>query len=516
MTFLSILTAATDISAAAMTQTIESVQAQTHIDWEWCIVDDAYDGPAMRRLLTETARHDSRIRVYRRPQRGGPARAFQDALEISYGAAICVLEQGDLLHPEALATVDRVFDDRPDVDVVYTDEDTVTESGRHIEPFHKPGWSPDLLSGCMYLRHLTAYRASLARAAGGFRPEFDGAHDWDLALRATPRARLVWHVPEVLYHRRAEPGLPYATVEPEAGRRALADRLASAHVDATVEDADRQGYFRVRRRLAQQDRVGVVIPTAGTRAEDDGERLIDQCLTGLLERTDPPDTQILVVVSANAPEGLEDELRGFGGGDVHAVRVDGTFNYSRSVNTGALLTTTPYILLLNDDTEPLAADWLRRMVELASDPMVGVVGTRLLFPQGAVQHAGVTHSPDGLPYHPHAWRAEDAGQLDGARLRLNYLAVTGACQLMRREVFERVGGYDTRLPLNYNDIDFCLKVGTQGLRIVQANDVRLIHHESMTRPRGVNSVEQFAFLDRWKHQTLQDPYERSAATAPRR
>lgn len=508
---LSILTAVTDVSATAMAATIDSVRAQRSGDWEWCIVDDVCEDEELQRLLAATGGSDSRIRVYRRPERGGDARAYQDALEISYGAAVCVLDAGDMLHPDALGAVSDAFAASSAVDVVYTDEDTVTDTGRHVDPFAKPGWSPDLLRGCMYLRHLTAYRASLARVAGGFRPTFEGAHDWDLALRATALAASVHHLPRVLYHRRNEAGVPYATVDPDAGAAVLTDRLAAERVDGYAERADRPGYLRLRRRLTHSDPIGVVIPTAGTRSEQEGRRLVEQCLTALFDRTDPPgELRVVLVISENAPEGLEQELRGFGGQDVRAVRLTGSFNYSRSINTGVLLTRTPYVLLLNDDTEPLADDWLRRMVEIAADPAVGVVGTRLLYPQGATQHAGITHSPDGLPYHPHAWRGEDVGVLAAARLRENYLAVTGACQLMRREVFDRVGGYDTRLPLNYNDVDFCLKVGDRGWRIVQANDVRLVHHESMTRPRGVNSVEQFAFLDRWRHRTLLDPHEHSA------
>jgi GT2 family glycosyltransferase len=239
-------------------------------------------------------------------------------------------------------------------------------------------------------------------------------------------------------------------------------------------------------------------------------RLVDRCLEGLLDRTDYAPVDVIVVVSSNAPEDLQDELPERFGGRVRAVRLDGAFNYSRSINQGVLRTHSPYVLLLNDDTEPVAPDWLLRMVEAASTPDVGVVGAKLLYPGSLVQHAGVTHKSSGLPYHPHAGEHDGVGYFGETILSMNYLAVTGACQVVRREVFDAVGGYDTDLPLNYNDIDFCLRVIARGYRIVQLNAARLVHHKSVTRPRGVHSSEQDLFETRWGHQTRSDPFQRRA------
>jgi GT2 family glycosyltransferase len=513
MSLISVLTPVYNPEPAVLAEMIASVLAQSYGRWQLCLVDDASTDPAVSLMLGEWAQREPRISLLTRASNGGISRASQDALDLARGDVVALLDHDDLIHPDALGKINHAFHVDPQIDIVYTDEDKLTADGRHVEPFRKPGWSPEYLQGCMYLGHLTAYRTSLVRAVGGFRVGFEGSQDWDLALRATEQAREVHHIPELLYHWRIHAGSVSQSLEAKPWAVTAARKAVQSHADrtggATVEDSGHPGMFVVRPHLPSPPAVAVVIPTAGATLEGSEDRLIDRCLEGVLTATDYPPTEVLVMVSSNAPALVERELPARWGQVVQAIRIAEPFNYSRSINAGVLRTHSPYVCLLNDDTEPLHPDWLRRLVEVASQPTVGVAGAKLLYPTGDIQHAGVTHLPHGLPYHPHAGDPEGLGHFAELRLTMRYLAVTGACQVFRRTVFDEVGGYDDALALNYNDIDFCLRAVAAGYRISQVNTARLTHHESVTRRPGVHSSEQDLFLQRWGHITRSDPYYRA-------
>jgi GT2 family glycosyltransferase len=518
MSLISVLTPVYNTDPEVLDATVRSVLEQSYPRWELCLVDDASTDARTRRALAAWEGRDARIRITRRTVNGGISLASNDALETARGDVVALLDHDDLLHPDALGALNHAFVTDPLADVVYTDEDKVTSTGEHVDVFRKPGWSPEYLNGCMYLGHLTAYRTSLVRAVGGFRPELAGSQDWDLALRATEAARGIVHIPRVLYHWRVLAGSVAADIEAkpyalDAGRRAVADHLSRRGLEADLEDAAFPGWVTVRRRLTARPRVTAIIPTAGSvMDEGDGPyRLVDRCLEGLLHRTSYDEVDAVVVVSSNAPEGMELELPAAFGSRVTALRLEDRFNYSSSINAGASRTSAELLLLLNDDTEIVDPDWLTRLVEVASDPEIGVVGAKLLYPDGAVQHGGVTHDLDGYPHHAHLGIPDGPGYFGDLQLAMNYLAVTGACQVVRRDVFEEAGGYDPEFPLNYNDIDFCLRVVACGYRVVQENAATLVHHESVSRQRGVHTSELALFQERWGHQTRRDPFRRTIA-----
>lgn len=517
MSLISVITPVYDPEPSVLDEMIRSMMAQDYPGWELCLVDDRSTDPAVAKVLKAWDCRDSRVRVHRRSENGGISAASNDALAMARGDVVALVDHDDVVHPSALGSINHVFVTRPDVDVVYTDEDKLDLHGRRCDPFRKPDWSPDYLSGCMYLGHLSAYRTSLVRSVGGFTVGREGSQDWDLALRVTERARRVHHIPEILYHWRMSAASVALDVTAKpwaitAARLAVEAHAAWQHgAAAWVEESGYPGWFHVRTPPQKYLPVSVVIPTAGaTAGESEPYLLVERCIEHLLEHTDYPALDVMVVVSANAPEDLEHSLPARFGERVRAVRLEGAFNYSKSINEGVLRTDAPYVLLLNDDTEPLSADWLTRLVETASRPNVGIVGAKLLYPDGRVQHAGVTHMAMGLPYHPHAGEEDGYGYYGEKLLTMNYMAVTGACQLMRRDVFDAAGGYDTEFPLNYNDIDFCLRVGSLGLRVVLLNAAPMVHHESVTRRRGVHSSEQDLYLARWGHLSRQDPFHRRA------
>lgn len=509
-----------DVLDAAIT----SVLAQSYPSWQLCLVDDASTRSGVREVLERWAARDARVNVHFRATNGGIAAASNEALAMARGDFLALLDHDDLLHPDALAALNHVLVHDDAVDVVYTDEDKIDAAGTHSDTFYKPDWSPDYLTSCAYLAHLTAYRTRLVLEVGGFRLGYEGSQDWDLALRVTERARRIVHIRDVLYHWRISTesvssgaaAKPYAA---DAGRRALQDHFERQQVPVTLEESSHAGWFYPRRQLAAEPLVSVLLPTGGAFKPGTGtepELLVARCVRGLVTNTRYPNIEIICIISPGAPASLEAELAGIVAGRVpiRFRRTEGPFNFSATINLAATLAHGAQLLLLNDDTEALAPDWLDRMVESGTDPAIGAVGAKLLFANGRVQHAGVAHNRVGAPWHPGAGEEDGWGYFGMFLLPMNYLAVTGACLLTPAKVFWEVGGLDPALPLNYNDVDFCFKVGAAGYRIVQQNGAVLHHYESATRPPTVTYQEVNEFLERWGHLSRSDPFARPQVHEP--
>lgn len=523
---VSVLTPVFDTEPAVLTDLIESLRRQTLDRWELCAVDDGSTRDDTREHLRLWAAHDSRVRIYERPSRGGIVAASNDALAMALGDWVLLADHDDVVAEPLVADVAAVIAEHPDVDVVYTDEDKFDRPFHHFDAFFKPDWSPELLLAQDYLGHAVALRRSIVDDAGGFRPGLDGAQDWDLLLRVTERTDRVRHIGRVLYHWRSHPGStsrgtdakPYAL---EAGRRAVADALERRRIDGWVEPVpELPGYSTVRRRLAHPPLVSIVMPTIGAERELHGARvrLVDRALASLASTTAYDEVEIVAVVGEAAPDGLADELPGLARDrPLRVVRDTGRFDFARAVNRGVVHTSGELVLLLNDDIEARRPDWLVRLVEVLQDPEVGVAGARLLYADGRVQHAGVAHHAS-LPYHPHRGDADGPGYFGEVAVTRNYLAVTGACLLTPRSVYDEVGGLSPRFPINYNDIDYCLKVLQSGRRTAYVGQSVLIHHESATRDPSVTTGEITEWLRWWGHLVAVDPFvpdPRVPAHAPR-
>lgn len=492
MSHVSVLCDGRGADAADLTRLVDSLVAQKHPSWELLLVGagpGTFDDPRVRPVPYEGA---------------SVVGGLNAALDVARGNAVALVEPGWTLHAHAIPAVTVRFAAEPDADVVYTDEEWPGAGGAAV-PYFKPDWSPVALAGYHYLGGLTAYRTSLVRAVSGFRAGTDGVHAWDLALRATPHARAVTHMREVLCR---TSGPPWA-LDREAAAAVLAENLRGRDSALSVEpvDPEQGAWFRVRRSLDLWPRVSVVVPTAGGLGPDGG-RLVDRCLAGLLDETEHGELDVCLVVSGARGVETAAALRSSYGDRARVVALSGPFNYSRAVNAGVRATSGEVVLLLNDDVEVLSADWLRRMVERACAPDVGVVGAKLLFPDGTIQHAGVVCTPEGVPGHLELFRPDGTGYCGDLVLDMEYVAVTGACQVMRRSVFDLVGGYDPGLPLNFNDVDFCLKVRALGLSVVQLNAARLRHVGSATRSDSVHEHETELFLSRWHDAVVPDPYAR--------
>ncbi len=487
---------------------IDSVTSQSYERWELCLCDDSSDDPQLAEFLDHLER-DGRIRVARRAENGGISAATNDAAALATADFLVFADQDDELAAGALSYVARAAIDHADADVIYTDEDKLDVDGSRLEPHFKPDWSPDLLLSQMYIGHLLAVRRQLFIDVGRLRSEYDGSQDFDLTLRATEAARRVVHIPRVAYHWRKLEGSsaldyrakPYADV---AARSAVADALRRRSEDAVVEDGLWEGTFRVRRSIADPPLVSIVIPFR------DGAALLRKCITSIHATAGYERWEALLVDNRSwEPEtvALTQQL----GLDVKCrlLQYDNDFNWSAINNWAAEQASGDFLLFLNSDVEGSRVGWLNALVEHALRPEVGVVGARLLYPHGTVQHAGVVLGMGGgVAWHSFCHAPASApGYFSQAVVTRNYSAVTGACMMIRRDVFDSVGGFDETLAVGFSDVDLCLQVRDRELAVIYTPFAELIHHESATRGRGeFEAVETVELFRRWGSKIRSDPY----------
>jgi GT2 family glycosyltransferase len=506
---ISVLLPVYNVEEVYLRRAIESVRRQLYPHWELCVVDDGSAAPHVRRVLSRYARQDPRIKVARHDHNRGISAASNSALALASGEYIALLDHDDELAEHALFRVAEVLTADRGLDMVYTDEDKLEPDGRHVEPFFKPDWSPEYFLACMYTCHLGVYRTALVRELGGFRSQFDGAQDYDLVLRLTMRTKRIHHIPEILYHWRR---LPTSTAKSglakpgaaDAGRRALESHLADTGRAGRVEPGLAPGVQRVRFALTERPRVSIIIPSACRPARLGGETSYYalHCIESIRRLTTYDNYEILLLHNSPLPPDLAADLRRL---DVTPCPYDRPFNWSAVMNLGAERAEGTHLLFLNDDTEVITPDWLESMLEFGQQPQIGVVGARLLFPDGRLQHAGVAVL-DGIPGHPfYLAPASEPGYLCSNVVHRNCAAVTGACLLTRSDVFRRLGGFDEELYLNYSDVEYCLRVLKQGLRVVYTPHAELYHHESATQT-GAAEEELAAFRERWARDWRADPH----------
>ncbi len=511
----SILTPVYETPADVLRKMLRSVRRQSFPDWEHCLVDDGSLEPHVREILDRAAARDPRIRVKHRESNEGIVAASNDALEMARGEFVALLDHDDLLHPDALAHVAEAIELTPQADYIYTDEDKVDVGGRHSGPFFKPNWSPERMRTQMYTCHFSVLRRPLVEAVGGFDPEFEGSQDWDLVLKVTERARAIVHVPRVLYHWRmletsaaggGEAAKPWAF---EAGCRAVQAHCDRIGLPAKVErDAEDPGVLHLQPQLEQQPLVSIIIPTAGQIRDVRFKPavLVVNCVRSIIERSTYENYEIVCVVNDAIEPVILQELRDIAGDRLRLVRFSGPFNFSAKINLGAVRSEGEHLLLLNDDIEVTTPNWIERMVMYSEREEIGAIGGRLLWGDTRLQHVGVGFD-DGLPGHLYrGFAGSYNGYANAVLIARNCLAVTGACLMTRRDLFEQLGGLTTTLPINFNDVDYCLKVHARGHRIVYDPDLILYHFESSSRDPEVKDWEQYQLVDRWGHMVATDPF----------
>jgi glycosyltransferase involved in cell wall biosynthesis/tetratricopeptide (TPR) repeat protein len=490
---------------------IESVRRQVYPNWELCIADDGSTNPHMRDIVLGYGRLDRRIKLTFLDENQGIAAASNAALTLATGPWIALLDHDDELTPDALLEVAAAIAAAPAADLIYSDEDKITADGRvRYEPVYKPGWSPELLTSTMYVGHLSSYRKTIIEQVGGFRSEFDGTQDFDLALRVSEVARAVHHIPKILYHWRASATSAAANMTNKSyavprQQRALREHLLRRGAGGEVLPAIFTGTWRVRYfPPSPHPMVSIVIPTAGYFRTICGREfnLLRNCVNSLFDSDCYDNFEIVIIDN----DDLDDEVNAWLS-KLPQVRVlhylAEEFNLCEKINLGVTASSGKFILLLNDDIEVITPRFLYDMVGLASQPGIGAVGAKLLFPDGRVQHNGVMLLRGGPTHALFGEHASSLGPLNIGQLVHDVFAATGACLLVERDLYWQVGGFDPAFPTNYNDVDFCLKLRGRGLRIVLDPAIRLYHFESASKI-GTFSWEVEKFFGRWP--MLRDPY----------
>ncbi len=472
---------------------IESVRRQLYDNWELCIADDASKEPHVRKILERYQKKDSRIKVVFRESNGHISASSNSALALAHGEFIALLDHDDEIRPHALACVALELDANPNADLVYSDEDKIDENGYRYDHYFKPDWNPDLFNVQNYVSHLGVYRTLLVREVGGFRVGYEGSQDWDLAMRVVERTApdRIRHIPKILYHWRSVPGstamlIGAKTYATQAAEKVISEHFVRIGVEATISPT-KGSYWRVHYPIPHPaPLVTLVIPTRNRL------NVLKPCIESLLAKTTYPNFEILIVdndsddpdtlayladvvrVDPNAPRPAA---------TVRVVRFSGEFNFSAINNFGVSQTKAPLVGLLNNDLEVIHGDWLDEMVSHALRPEIGCVGAKLYYPDDRIQHAGVILGIGGVAAH--AWQTHPrgaAGQAHRNLLQQNMSAVTAACLVIRRAVYEQVGGLEAdKLKVAFNDVDFCLKVRAAGFRNFWTPYAELYHHESASR-----------------------------------
>lgn len=472
---------------AFLKECLDSVLAQYYPYWQLCVADDASTDPAISKLLADYAEQDPRIHVVSRKENGHICAASNSALKLVEGAFIALLDHDDVLAPEALFEVAKVLQKYPDAGLIYSDEDKLNDEGERYDPHFKPDWNPDLLLAQNYLSHLGVYRTDLVNRVGGFREGYEGSQDHDLALRVSAclSSQQIIHIPKVLYHWRAVEGSTalnhqqkdYAA---EAGLKAVNDYLTNHHAGAIAVFGNMPNTYRVHWPLPDKPPlVSLLIPTR------DRVEILKPCVDAILSRTDYRHFELLILDNeSTCPETLA-YMQGVKERDarVNVLRWEKSFNYSAINNFGVKKAKGSIIGLVNNDIEPINPDWLTEMVSQVCRPGIGCVGAKLYYPNNTIQHAGVILGIGGVAGHAHKYfNRSAAGYFSRLHLAHNLSAVTAACLLVRKEVFEKVEGLnEEHLSVAFNDVDLCLKVREAGYRNLWTPYAELYHHESVSR-----------------------------------
>ncbi|WP_197067137.1 glycosyltransferase family 2 protein [Ensifer sp. ZNC0028] len=497
---------------------IVSVRKQTYGNWELCIVDDCSSSHSVREAISELASADARIKTAFRSENGNISEATNTAFDLATGEWIGLLDQDDVLHQSALAVVSRTIRAHPSVQVIYTDEDKIGERGNRFQPYFKPDFSLELLRAQNYLNHFTVHRAANIYRVGKWRKEFDGSQDYDLNLRIVESIadRDIIHIPFVLYHWRATNGSTAHSIQNKAyavvaGQRALQAHISRLNLDAQVVVLDDVPYYRTRHRLpTHRPLVSIIIPTR------DNIDVLKKCINSILHNTTYDRYEIILVDNGSTSTEAISYLNYLSGnGAATVLNQPGDFNYSKLNNDAAKIAAGDVLCLLNNDIEVLSPDWLEELVSIALQDGVGCVGPKLLYPEGRIQHAGVVTGIGGVAGHPYKYyKSNHPGYFSNLRLHRNVSAVTGACMVMTKKVFEEVGGLDeANLAVAFNDVDLCLRAIEAGYRNVFTPFSTLVHHESLTRGKDntPEKVQRFRkevnyMHKRWGERLVNDPW----------
>lgn len=492
---------------AFLREMVASVEAQSYVGWELVLVNASPEDAALSAEVAGLALRDRRIHVVTLAANRGITENTNEGIAAATGDFVCFLDHDDVLEPDCLYSYVAALAERPQIDLFYCDEDKL-EDGHYKMPFFKPDWNPDLLLGMNYVCHFLTVRRSIVSTLDAPTKEYDGSQDWHMTFRAGELAREVCHVPRVLYHWRIHENSTARSADQkdytlESSRLAVETHLARTGVKGTVLDSPLSPRrFVVSYDLGEHPLVSIVIPNK------DSVQVLHRCLTSVLRHSTYDNFEVVIVENNSCdPETFAyyERAQAFDS-RVRVVTMEDQvgFNFSRIINFGAAAATGDYVLMLNNDTEVETPGWIEELLGPCMRSDVGITGARLLFPDGTIQHAGVTFGWEGPCHLGYLLPRRAGGNLESMLLARDMSAVTGACLLVRKSVFDEVGGLDEGLAVNYNDVDFCLRVLELGLRVVWCPTSVLYHYESVSRGSEASGekalrfrTEKGAFMERW-------------------
>lgn len=494
---ISIITPTFNTPPALLQATIASLAAQTYAHWELCIADGNSTTAETKQLLRAWTERDARVRVKFLERNLGISGNSNEAMTLARGEFIALLDHDDLLPAHALFAVVKLLNDRPETDFIYTDKDLVNEDGtQRSHPLFKPQWSPEIMLSANYLTHLCVIRKALVDRVGGFNPEVDGAQDWDFFLRLCEATDKIVHLPQVLYHWRVwgnsvSSGIaakPYAL---QAQQHSIEAHLQRQGLAASAS-FDNLGWLRVTWPVTGRTKVSIIIATRGQRAT------LQPCLTALLERTTYRNFEVLLIHHGARTRAATELYRRLADGErVRVLDYEGPFSFAAVHNLGAAQSRGDALLFLDENTEALDEDWLEELVRWSERPEIGVVGGRLLRPDGMIGQAGVIIGLNGLAGHLFAGaHPQHYGIYGSAGWYRNYLAVSGDCLLLRRALFEEVSGFDEEFVSGGSDVELCLRVAERGRRIVYTPFATLRQNAAANELPQVSAAELDKFRQR--------------------
>lgn len=485
---------------------IESVQAQTYTNWELCLADGSGREHSLQPVVGEYIAKDKRIKYCLLDSNEGIAGNTNEALKMADGDFVVLTDHDDLLSPEALYQCAKAVQKEPQTDVIYSDEDKVDMSGKKFfEPHFKSDYNIDLLCTMNYICHLFVVRKDVMERAGLFESCYDGAQDHDFILRCTEKAEHIVHIPKVLYHWRCH--AQSTSENPESKLYAFENgcKAVKAHYDrigipAEVEQGPFYGMYRTHYLWKEQPLVSILIPNKDHAAD------LKKCMDSIEEKSTYRNFEFIIVENNSTEEETfayykEIEKRD----NVRVLYYKEDFNYSRINNFGAKEANGEYVLLLNNDTEMIEPDSIKEMLDVCMRPDVGIVGAKLLYEDNTIQHAGVIIGFGGVAGHAFIGQDRDDNGYFSRIISVQDLsAVTAACLMVRRSVFDEVEGLNEEFKVAFNDIDFCLKVRKAGYLVVYNPYAQFYHYESKSRGQedSTDKVARFQqeiglFGERW-------------------
>ena len=462
-------------------QMIQSVRKQTYGNWELCIANANPANETVAEILRITSTKDERIKVKDVPENEGIAQNTNAALAIATGDYIGLLDHDDLLTPDALYEVVKAINENDRPQVLYSDEDKVTmDLSEHFQPHMKPDYNKDLLRSNNYITHFFVADRMLVEEVGGEDGQYNGAQDYDLILKCTERAKGIAHIPRILYHWRVHKASTadnpaskmYAF---DAGKRAIEDHLKRCGEIGEVSHEKDLGFYRVKYQVQGSPLISIIIPN-----KDQVESL-DKCLKSI-EKSSYKNYEIIIVENNSTEDETFAYYKKIESDKIRIVYWSDEFNYSAINNFGVKHARGDYLLLLNNDVEVITTDWLEELTANCQRKDVGIVGTRLYYPDDTIQHAGIVIGIGGVAGALFVGMPRMfTGYLHKAAIQQDLSAVTAACMMVKRSVYEELGGLEEELKVAFNDVDFCLRAREKGYLVVYDPNVELYHFESKSR-----------------------------------